>query len=82
MSRYLVIPYKHVGGTAMPGNPQQASKLEVARKAMASLAERFPAVALYSVTVDEATGALSEPTLLDSVGDVPDASFHSIFSSP
>jgi len=80
MKTYLVIPYRHVQGAALPGNAQQALKLETAQTMLASLAERFPAVALYDVTVDEATGVMSDPVLVSSHGVVPDASAHALFS--
>jgi hypothetical protein len=74
--KFLIIPYRLVDGALATGRMQQSSSLEAAERIAASLAERFSGVALYKVSYDRETGAMTSPDLLWSEGPVPDASMH------
>lgn len=70
--KIIVVQFKNSRGGVVPGDMRPATSQASAEKMAGAMASRHIGVAAYAVTVDDESGAMANPRLLVSNGQISD----------
>ncbi len=70
--KIIVVQFKNSRGGVVPGDMRPATSKASAEKMAGAMASRHIGVAAYAVTVDDESGAMANPRLLVSHGQISD----------